>query len=92
VAAVPRISELEFAWRELHAPVIAITGTNGKSTTTALAAHLLVAAGFDAVAAGNIGVALSDVALREGSPTGWWWRRARSSWRTSTRSRRRSAC
>lgn len=44
VQAVPQLSELEFAWRHLRAPVIAVTGTNGKSTTTALAAHLLQAA------------------------------------------------
>lgn len=68
VARVPRISELEFAWRELRAPVIAITGTNGKSTTTALAAHLLAASGYAAEAAGNIGIALSDIALRDQQP------------------------
>src|SRR5690606_28219993 len=68
VARVPRISELEFAFRELRSPVLAITGTNGKSTTTALTTHLLVTAGFDAAAAGNIGVALSDVALRPKQP------------------------
>lgn len=65
---VSRISELEFAYRELSAPVVAITGTNGKSTTTALTAHLLVTAGFDAAAAGNIGLALSEVALRPRQP------------------------
>jgi UDP-N-acetylmuramoylalanine--D-glutamate ligase len=68
VAQVPRVSEVEFAWRELQAPVIAVTGTNGKSTVTALTAHLLTAAGYDAVAAGNIGLALSDVALRSQQP------------------------
>ena len=68
VAAVPRISELEFAYRELRSPVIGITGTNGKSTTTALTSHLLTTAGMDAPAAGNIGLALSEVALREPSP------------------------
>jgi UDP-N-acetylmuramoylalanine--D-glutamate ligase len=68
VAPVPRISELEFAFRELRAPVIAVTGTNGKSTTTALTTHLLAASGYDAVAAGNIGNALSEVALREQQP------------------------
>lgn len=68
VAGVPRISELEFAFRALAAPVIAITGTNGKSTTTALATHLLATAGLDAVSAGNIGTALSDIALREDQP------------------------
>jgi len=68
VATVPRISELEFAYRELRSPVIAVTGTNGKSTTTALAAHLLQAAGMDAPAAGNIGLPLSEVALRAQRP------------------------
>ena len=68
VATVPRISELEFAFRELRSPVIAVTGTNGKSTTTALAAHLLQAAGLAAPAAGNIGLALSEVALAEPVP------------------------
>ncbi len=68
VSAVPRISELEFAWRALLSPVVAVTGTNGKSTTTALTAHLLQAAELDAPAAGNIGVALSEVALRATPP------------------------
>ncbi len=68
VRAVPRVSELEFAFRQLSSPVIAVTGTNGKSTTTALAAHLLRQAGLDAPAAGNIGVALSEVALRDTAP------------------------
>ena len=68
ISGVRRISELEFAFRELRSPVVAITGTNGKSTTTALTAHLLVTSGFDAPAAGNIGNALSDVALRPSAP------------------------
>jgi UDP-N-acetylmuramoylalanine--D-glutamate ligase len=68
VRRVPRISELEFAYRYLQSPVIAVTGTNGKSTTTALLAHLLSRAGFDAPAAGNIGVALSEIALRDVQP------------------------
>ncbi|MEE1420698.1 MAG: UDP-N-acetylmuramoyl-L-alanine--D-glutamate ligase [Eggerthellaceae bacterium] len=51
------ISEVEFAWREsdAHAIWIAITGTNGKTTTTALTAHLLRACGKRAQAVGNIG-------------------------------------
>ena len=68
ISGVRRISELEFAFRELRSPVVAVTGTNGKSTTTALTAHLLVTSGFDAPAAGNIGNALSDVALRPSAP------------------------
>ncbi len=42
-------------------PVIAITGTNGKSTTTALTHHLLEAAGLEAVRGGNIGAAVLDL-------------------------------
>jgi UDP-N-acetylmuramoylalanine--D-glutamate ligase len=68
LAAVPVVSELEYAYGALAAPVIAVTGTNGKSTTTALTAHLLQAAEFDAPAAGNIGLALSEVALRPEPP------------------------
>ena len=47
---------------------IAVTGTNGKSTVTALTAHLLSSLGVDAVAAGNIGLPLSEVVLRERRP------------------------
>lgn len=65
---VPWTSELEFAYRHLDAPVVAVTGTNGKTTVTAWIAHLLGRAGVDAVAAGNIGTALSEVALREPAP------------------------
>jgi len=68
VRAMPQVSELEFAYRHLNRPVVAVTGTNGKTTTTALVAHLLTAAGVDAVAAGNIGLALSDVAARDQAP------------------------
>ena len=59
------ISEVEFSWREsaLESTWIAITGTNGKTTTTALAAHVLRECGFAAEAVGNIGdVCLDAVA------------------------------
>lgn len=68
VARVPRISELEFAFQHLGVPVVAITGTNGKTTTTALTTHVMVHAGVSAIAAGNIGTALSDVAVSEDKP------------------------
>jgi UDP-N-acetylmuramoylalanine--D-glutamate ligase len=70
VRSVRRVSELEYAWTALSSPVIAITGTNGKSTTTALTAHLLQTAHLDAPAAGNIGLALSEIALRP-TPPDW---------------------
>lgn len=56
-AAAEVVSEVEFAWRESAASSkwVAVTGTNGKTTTTALASHLLRQAGFAAAAVGNIG-------------------------------------
>ncbi|MGE0199591.1 MAG: UDP-N-acetylmuramoyl-L-alanine--D-glutamate ligase [Candidatus Melainabacteria bacterium] len=62
------MSEVELAWRESirpeqtkPLPIIGITGTNGKSTTTALLSHLLSAGGLDAPACGNIGLPLLAV-------------------------------
>ena len=51
------ISEVEFAWRESAADSrwVAVTGTNGKTTACALAAHVLAGAGLAAAAVGNIG-------------------------------------
>ncbi len=63
-AGVRVISEIDVAVAALRSPRYAvITGTNGKTTTTALTAHLLQTAGIPALAAGNIGRALSEVAL-----------------------------
>lgn len=68
-AGVPVVGELEVALHALRGvPYIATTGTNGKSTVTALIAHLLSALGHHVVAAGNIGRALSDVALQDERP------------------------
>ena len=61
-SGVPVWSEIEFAWRCLEGtPVIAVTGTNGKTTVTSVTARMLDAAGIRTVAAGNIGTALSEV-------------------------------
>lgn len=51
------ISEIEFAWRESDAriPWIAVTGTNGKTTTTALIHHICTSSGLKSLAIGNIG-------------------------------------
>jgi UDP-N-acetylmuramoylalanine--D-glutamate ligase len=62
-AAVEVIGDIELFCRQRRAvapdaPFVAITGTNGKSTTTALVAHLLVAAGYSAERGGNIGTAI----------------------------------
>jgi UDP-N-acetylmuramoylalanine--D-glutamate ligase len=65
-SGVEIIGDIEIFMRERRreraaAKVIAITGTNGKSTTTALTHHLLVCAGLDAVLGGNIGKAVLDL-------------------------------
>jgi UDP-N-acetylmuramoylalanine--D-glutamate ligase len=66
---VPIASEVEVALSFLHgARLIAVTGTNGKTTTTALIAHLLRGLDTEAVEAGNIGTPLSEVASREHQP------------------------
>jgi UDP-N-acetylmuramoylalanine--D-glutamate ligase len=57
------MGELELGWRSVKAPVIAITGTNGKTTTTELIARMLNACGQRTIACGNIGKPLSEVAL-----------------------------
>lgn len=64
------ISELEFGWMNLNNnPTIAITGTNGKTTTTALTEYIFKQAGRKAIAAGNIGTPLSSIADNVDSDT-----------------------
>jgi UDP-N-acetylmuramoylalanine--D-glutamate ligase len=69
-AAVPVVSEIELAARSIQdqresgPTLVAITGTNGKTTVTTLVTDILRAAGIDAVAAGNIGVPLIEAAMR----------------------------
>jgi UDP-N-acetylmuramoylalanine--D-glutamate ligase len=58
-AGVPVVGELELASRWLQGPVVAITGTKGKSTTTTLVGRMLEAAGRRVLVGGNIGVPLS---------------------------------
>jgi UDP-N-acetylmuramoylalanine--D-glutamate ligase len=69
-AAVEVIGDIELFCRERrarapNAPFVAITGTNGKSTTTALVAHVLRSAGRDAQIGGNIGTAILSLAPPE---------------------------
>jgi UDP-N-acetylmuramoylalanine--D-glutamate ligase len=73
-AGVPVIGDIELFAREIRpdrakpgrAPVIAITGTNGKSTTTALVGHILAAAGYAPEVGGNIGKPVLDLAPPNG--------------------------
>ncbi|MFA6057109.1 MAG: UDP-N-acetylmuramoyl-L-alanine--D-glutamate ligase [Taibaiella sp.] len=65
------ISEIEFGfWYKGDSKIIAITGSNGKSTTTSLLYHLLKNAGLDVSMVGNIGVSFAkQVAIK---PTSWY--------------------
>jgi UDP-N-acetylmuramoylalanine--D-glutamate ligase len=62
VRQIDMIGELELGWRSCKIPVIAVTGTNGKTTTTELLAQMLNACGQRTIACGNIGKPLSEVA------------------------------
>ncbi len=64
---IPVISEIEFAVRHTNAKIVAITGTNGKTTTTSLVGHILTEAGMPHVVAGNIGQPLSSVVDKTGA-------------------------
>jgi len=69
-AGVPVVSEVEVGLRLMPGlRTIAVTGTNGKTTTTALIGHVLRALGHDAVDAGNIGVPVCDLTMRTPHPT-----------------------
>ena len=57
------IDEIEFAGRETNSRIIAITGTNGKTTTTLLTYHILKEAGYDVGLAGNVGHSLAKQVL-----------------------------
>ena len=60
---IPLISEIEFAVRYTSAKIIAITGSNGKTTTTLLTYHLLKEAGYHVGLAGNIGQSFAKQVL-----------------------------
>lgn len=62
---VPVIGELELGSRFARSPMVAVTGTNGKTTTVYWIAHLLDKAGQNAVVCGNVGTALCEVVTRE---------------------------
>jgi UDP-N-acetylmuramoylalanine--D-glutamate ligase len=57
---IPILSEIEIAYNFANSQIIAITGSNGKSTTTKLTADILNKSGIPAIACGNIGLAFSE--------------------------------
>lgn len=69
---IPVYGEIELAWRSLdkNIPWVGITGTNGKTTTTALCAALFQGAGLNAPACGNIGDAACELCLKDSR---WDW-------------------
>ncbi len=62
---IPVIDEIEFAFRHTRARIIAVTGTNGKTTTTLLTYHLMKQAGFHVALAGNVGFSMARQVARE---------------------------
>lgn len=62
---IPVISEIEFGARYSQAKHIAITGSNGKTTTTLLTHHLVKEAGIDAALAGNVGYSLAGLLVEK---------------------------
>lgn len=64
---IPVLSEIELAFRAAGVPVIAVTGSNGKTTTTTLIHELLSRAGFDAPAGGNLGTPFSELVFKKPS-------------------------
>ena len=69
---IPVVGDVElFAWHNVT-KVLAITGTNGKSTVTALTGHLLRSAGIDCEVAGNIGPAVLQASMRRGAAPAAW--------------------
>lgn len=67
-AGAPIIGETELAYCFFPGRIIAVTGTNGKTTTTALMEHILLASGKTAKACGNYGFPLSEVDMEESVP------------------------
>jgi UDP-N-acetylmuramoylalanine--D-glutamate ligase len=68
-ANVPVIGEIELAYRLCKGPLIAITGTKGKSTTSALVGHVLRSCGYDVRVGGNIGEPLVEQVASAGAAT-----------------------
>jgi len=68
-AGEPVIGEIELAAQNLSGPIVAITGSNGKTTTTTLAGEILAAGGFQVSVGGNIGTPAISLAERATSET-----------------------
>jgi UDP-N-acetylmuramoylalanine--D-glutamate ligase len=69
-AGIPIISEIEFGWRYCKGKVLAITGSNGKTTTTSLLYHILQKEGLDVALGGNIGRSFARLVAE--APAAWY--------------------
>ncbi len=63
------IAEIELAFENMHGKIIAITGTDGKSTTTVLTGHILEKIGIDSIVGGNIGIPLVSLVSKTNEET-----------------------
>jgi UDP-N-acetylmuramoylalanine-D-glutamate ligase len=62
---IPIIGEIEFASKLTNIPIIAVTGSNGKSTTVSIMHNMLKTENLSPILAGNIGIPLSEIILEE---------------------------
>ena len=67
-AGVPVLAEVELAFHFLRGPIIGVTGTNGKTTTTTLIGQMFLEAQVPVAVAGNIGTPLTEIALLDPDP------------------------
>ncbi len=65
---IPAMGEIEFASRFCKSPIIAVTGSNGKTTTSTLIKEILIGAGRKACLCGNVGTPFSEFVLTEPAP------------------------
>lgn len=65
-AGIQILGEVEIAWRELDVPLIGVTGTNGKSTTTSLLGEIIRAWGKEAFVGGNLGTPMIEAVESKG--------------------------
>ena len=89
---VPVLGELELAWRLLENEFMAVTGTNGKTTTTEWIGHIHREAALPVAVAGNVGTALTSLVGAVPAQATSCARRPRFSSRTRSPSRPRSRC
>ena len=86
----PVIGEIELAARFLAGPIVAITGANGKTTTTALAGEIIAAGKFSTLVGGNIGTPAISLVDQAGPATWTCWKYPAFSWKRSLNSVRGS--